>query len=267
MAVAGLALTVLPLPGTAQDPDYVDLSLVVAIDSSQSVDDRRYQLQIEGIAAALEDKAVQSAILSGLHGAINFTVVAWADATETALAWTRIENAGDAHAVAERIRKLPKKGGEFTCLGRMLRNLRETVLDTAPSPSLRTVVDVSGDGVDNCDRPNGVALARDDLVDSGVTVNGLPIITEEGEVVGAGAYRAPGIPMELLPRPNNFEKLTLDVWYKRNVIGGAASFIKPAYGYEDFGRAMRQKFVKEISHTPEQYEPKRSLNIKALAAR
>jgi hypothetical protein len=30
-------------------------------------------------------------------------------------------------------------------------------------------------------------------------------------------------------------------------MGGAGSFVLPAYGYEDFGRAMRQKFVVEVS--------------------
>ena len=40
---------------------------------------------------------------------------------------------------------------------------------------------------------------------------------------------------------------TLEGWYRENVMGGPGSFILPAHGFGDFGRAIRQKFMIEIS--------------------
>ena len=68
-------------PGAAQtgpisEPD-ADMALVVAVDTSNSVDDRRYHLQVEGIAKALEDPGVINAITGGAHGGIFFSLVEW----------------------------------------------------------------------------------------------------------------------------------------------------------------------------------------------
>ena len=41
--------------------------------------------------------------------------------------------------------------------------------------------------------------------------------------------------------------VTLDAWYRDFVIGGPAAFLQISNGFEDFGRAFRQKFVTEIS--------------------
>lgn len=45
-----------------------DTALIIAIDVSQSVDQVRYDLRMEGIAQALEDPGVLDAILSGPKG-------------------------------------------------------------------------------------------------------------------------------------------------------------------------------------------------------
>lgn len=228
-------------------PAAVDTALIVAVDVSESVDDARYKLQMEGIAEALEDDGVISAILDGRHGAILFTLVAWADRTEIALPWRRIASREQAFVVAREVRRTRRYGGEFTCLGRMFRTLAASVVPRIPGKPSRVVIDVSGDGTDNCSPETVTDIERDALVALDTTINGLPIIEKAGEVVGAGAYRAPGNAFETLPPPRNDEALTLDVWYGRHVIGGAGAFVLPAHGYDDFGRAMRQKFVTEIS--------------------
>ena len=51
-----------------------DVALVVSIDVSESVDDDRYRLQMDGIAAALEDPGVVSTITSGPNGRILFAM-------------------------------------------------------------------------------------------------------------------------------------------------------------------------------------------------
>ena len=100
----------------------VDTALIVAFDVSQSVDEARYRLQMEGIAQALEDPGVLASVMSGPNGAILFSMVAWADSARQVIGWQRIASQADAYAVAKLLRNLPHEGGEFTCMARMLRN-------------------------------------------------------------------------------------------------------------------------------------------------
>ena len=231
-----------PLPGVE-----ADIALVVSVDTSESVDDKRFGLQMNGIAAALEDAGVISTITSGPNGAIVLTLVVWADKSEIAIPWVKIASKADAFAVAERVRNLPRFGGEFTCLSRMFRHLSASVLPSLPVKASRVVVDVSGDGVDNCSLDETTTETRDELVNAGVTINGLPIIEDPERIVGAGAYRAPGSPIGNLRPLETRDQFTLEGWYTKYVMGGEHAFILPANGYEDFARAMRQKFVTEIS--------------------
>jgi uncharacterized protein DUF1194 len=235
-------------PGRAEEGVGADTALVLAVDVSESVDDNRYRLQMEGIARALEDPGVIDAITGGYKGAILLTLVTWADAAETALPWQLIRSAEEARRVAALVRTLPHRRGEYTCMARMIATVSARILDSAPASAARRVLDVSGDGIDNCAEPEATEHARDELVGKGVTINGLPIIVKgENDIVGAGAYRAPGFGLRELPKGPDTDKTTLDAWYGSHVIGGPSAFLQVALGYEDFGRAFRQKFVVEIS--------------------
>ncbi|KAB1079023.1 DUF1194 domain-containing protein [Methylobacterium soli] len=220
------------------------MALVVSVDVSQSVDEARFRLQMEGIAEALEDPAVLAAI-TGNPGGILFSLVTWADKAALTLPWTRIATRGDAAAVAGRVRALPRQAGTFTCLGQMLRTVSASVLPALPVPADRVVIDVSGDGIDNCADPEAIHDERDGLLAAGATINGLPILVPgENDVVGVGAFRAPGYGLRALREGG---ETTLDRWYKAHVTGGPAAFVLAARGYGDFARALRQKFVIEIS--------------------
>ncbi len=208
--------------GAADEAYDVDTALVVSVDVSNSVDDVRYKLQMEGIAKALEDPSVIDAILTGSRGSILFSMVTWADRPKLSVPWVKIASKEEALAVAARVRKLPKEGGEFTCVSGMLRTIADKVTTQIPAKAKRIVVDVSGDGKDNCNRDEPTEAVRDELVANGVIINGLPIL--EGN-----------------------DKDTLEKWYKDHVMGGTGAFVLPAHGFEDFGRAIRQKFVIEIS--------------------
>ena len=50
----------------------------------------------------------------------------------------------------------------------------------------------------------------------------------------------------------------MDEWFKENVIGGFGAFSIPADGYGDFARAMRSKFLVEISVAPGAIPPAES---------
>jgi hypothetical protein len=200
----------------------VDAALILSVDVSSSVDEKRYQLQMEGIAAALEDDSVISTVLGGANGAILIAMVTWSDRSKLSVPWTMISNPAHAKVLANTIRKLPQQEGAFTCAGRMARYLADKVVARMPAKAEKIVVDVSGDGPDNCNTGQLLENARNDLFGAGVTINGLPIL--DGK-----------------------DAATIEDWYKDNMIGGPGAFIVTAKGYDDFARAFRQKFVVEVS--------------------
>lgn len=240
LALLGLALS---MARATEPSEEVDTALIVAVDVSNSVDDARYKLQMEGIAQALEDPGVIQAIAGGAKGGILFSMITWADQAKVNLTWTHITNAEEAKAAAKRVRALPRQGGEFTCMSRMMRFVSDKIVPQIPAKAAKVVLDVSGDGRDNCNEPEPVEQVRDELVSYGVTVNGLPILEgNEGEGEGPG-----GVPTQsYLPGKDN-SGAPLEEWYREHVKGGPGSFVLPANGYSDFGRAIRQKFVLEVS--------------------
>lgn len=233
---AGVAVTAPRTPTAAQDMQAadVDTALIVSVDVSNSVDENRYRLQMEGIAKALEDESVVNAIAGGAAGGILFSMVTWADRPAVAVPWTRITDKASAAELAAKIRKLPQQGGEFTCMTKMLRSVNDKIVPQIPGKPGRIVVDVSGDGPDNCNADEPIDKVRDELVASGVTVNGLPILVEP----------EPG--KEQMPLPGA-GGLSVEAWYRAHVMAGPGAFVLPAQGYSDFGRAIRQKFIVEIS--------------------
>lgn len=233
LALVALA-TLLLVSAWAEEPT-VDTALVVSVDVSNSVDQERYKLQMEGIAKALEDPGVVAAIAGGGTGGILFSMVTWADKPFIAVPWTRISNKAEAAELAARIRKMPQQGGEFTCMTKMLRSVNDKIVPQIPGKPGRVVVDVSGDGPDNCNAEESIDKVRDELVANGVTVNGLPIILDHSEF----AKTHPVLP--------GSDGLSVEDWYRAHVMAGNGAFVLPAQGYADFGRAIRQKFIVEIS--------------------
>ncbi len=212
-------------PGAANaQRERVGLALVLAVDVSDSVDDRRYALQMDGIARAFEDPQVQSAMLSGPHRAVLVTLVTWSSRATLTLPWTLLAGSGDIRRFAAEVRRAPRTERRFTCMSAALRTVADKVLPLMPVPADRVVVDVSGDGRDNCNPRAPVSLLRDELAAAEVTVNGLPIL--EGDEADA-----------------------LEDWYRDNVVGGPGAFLVPAHGFADFEHAIRRKLLNEISGT------------------
>ncbi|MEO1281077.1 MAG: DUF1194 domain-containing protein [Pseudomonadota bacterium] len=247
----------------AQKKYDVDTALIISVDVSQSVDAERYALQMEGIARALEDPDVVGAIVSAPLGRILFMMIAWADSPKIVVPWTWIASPDDAIATANLVRNVPQQGGEFTCLARMLRIVNESVLPTMPKRARRVVLDVSSDGIDNCTPAPQVDEARDRLIGNGVMINGNPImIPGENDTVGVGAYRKPGYGLAVGP---DTEMTTMEKWYTAHVMGGPGAFVLPAYGYRDFGRAIRKKFMMEVTEAP--LLPQADQGLPSLASR
>lgn len=220
-----LLLASTPAVPASAEAEKADVALVLAVDVSGSVTPDRFALQMEGIARAFEDKAVQSAMLSGPHRSIFVALVEWSNRATVAVPWTLITGRDGARAFAASVRAAPRADHQFTCMAAALELIGDKVLPFLPAPAERTIVDVSGDGRDNCNPVTKVDTVRDQLASAGVTINGLPIL--EGS-----------------------EAATLAPWYRDHVIGGPGAFLATAAGFKDFGRAMRNKFLVEISSAP-----------------
>ena len=206
-------------PAAHAASERVDLALVLAVDVSGSVDERRYALQMNGVADAFEDRADE--IIGGPHGAMLVALVEWANKPTLSVPWSLLTSREEVRRFAEGVRRTPRAENGFTCMASALRSIADKLLTRLPVLADRIVVDVSGDGADNCNRAS-VDSVRDELVATGVTINGLPIL--EGD-----------------------EKDTLEAWYRNHVIGGPGAFLVTAMGSGDFERAIRHKFEGEIA--------------------
>src|SRR5262245_53923909 len=96
-------------PAFAQTP--VDLQLVLAVDASGSVDQRRFELQQQGYVAAFRDPRVLRAIQSGATQTIAVTMVQWTGPALQlqVLPWTLIKDVTTAHAFAAAIASTPRQ--------------------------------------------------------------------------------------------------------------------------------------------------------------
>jgi hypothetical protein len=222
-AALALVLTAGILPGIAvaadmPEDDRVDTALVVAVDVSLSVDDGRYALQKDGVAAAFESKGVADAIAAGRNHAIEVLMLEFSDPDRQTIVipWTRVNSADEAQALAQRIRAVRRSSHGLTDLAEALLAARAE-LATAPYPAERRVVDISSDGMSNIG--SSMSAARDTLTADGITVNGLPILSEEP---------------------------WLATYYTEYVIGGEGSFIQVAQSPESFAVAMQKKLAREL---------------------
>src|ERR671930_2225757 len=126
----------------------VDLQLVLAVDASGSVDQRRFELQKQGYVAAFRDPRVLHAIQSGATQAIAVTMVQWTGPALQlqVLPWTLLNDAATAQAFATAIRATPRRlfsGG--TPLSGVI-DYAVPLLLKSQLKGTRRVIDISGDG-------------------------------------------------------------------------------------------------------------------------
>lgn len=217
-------------PSTAQSPsgpvERVDLELVLAVDISQSMSRDEHYLQRMGYVDAFRHKDVINAITAGPEGRIAVMYMEWAGDFEPIplIEWTILSDKASVIAFADRLEREPLWGEQRTSISRALETAAGYILGNNISSS-RQVIDVSGDGPNNAGMP--VALARDEVVSRGITINGLPI---------------------MLNKPLEFYDIEhLDRYYKDCVIGGTAAFIVPVFDLRHFASTIRKKLVMEIA--------------------
>jgi hypothetical protein len=226
LAAAGVAAALRP----ARAEDAVDVSLVLAVDVSRSIDEDEARLQREGYRVAVSDPVVIAAIRGGMIGAVGIAYVEWAgiEYQRTVIPWRRIASQADADAWGAELAGAARASLSWTSISGAIRHSRQ-VMEECPWEATRKVIDVSGDGVNNSGPP--ADQQRDAAVAEGITINGLPIINDRPTF-----GRLPPVP--------------LDDYYRENVIGGAGHFMIVAEDFESFGVAVKRKLIREIAALP-----------------
>ena len=194
--------------------------LVLAVDCSYSVDASEFRLQMQGLAGAFRRSDIHNAIRAGEDGRIAVVVMQWSDVENQQLlgSWAALDTPASALAFAEHISRSGREltaGG--TAIGDALRAAANVLL-AAPFGTDRRVIDISSDGRNN--RGDPVTIARDEVVAKGITINGIPILSEWP---------------------------TLDTYFKQQVIGGPNHFMIPVSDYNSFATAIARKLLQEIT--------------------
>src|SRR5437764_518486 len=123
------------------------------------------------------------------------------------------------------IARAPYRRALYTSIASALQ-FAKPLFDASGFHGIRRVIDVSGDGTNN----SGPLLVpvRDDVLASGATINGLPIMLKR-------------------PLPSSMDIDNLDIYYEDCVIGGPGAFVIPIRERAQFKEATHHKLVLEIA--------------------
>ena len=227
------AATVWAVPGSFRFADKrdsaipVDVELVLAVDISYSMDFDELALQREGYRLALTSKEFLSALREGAHGKIAVTYVEWAGQHDqrVIVPWRLVDGPESADSVASEIgRSEPRRASRTSISGAL--QFSRALFDTSGFRGMRRVIDVSGDGPNNSG--SLIAPTRDEVVNAGITINGLPIQLKR-------------------PHRSTMDIQNLDLYYEDCVIGGPGAFVVPIRDHSQFISAIRTKLVLEVA--------------------
>lgn len=201
----------------------VDVELVLAVDTSRSMDFEEVRVQREGYIAALRHKEFIEAIKGGLTGRIAISYFEWAGdvVPGSIIDWQIISNDKEAADFAAKLEARPINTERRTSISAAITQ-GATMIVSNSYRGMRQVIDVSGDGPNNSGSP--VVPARDKAVEAGIVINGLALMLRPSGTPGG-----------------------LDKYYGDCVTGGPGSFVLPVHKIEDFAIAIRRKLVMEIS--------------------
>lgn len=209
----------------------VDVELIIAVDISYSMDPDEQALQREGYIQGLTSPEFLNAVRQGMHGRVALTYFEWAGAVEqrVVVPWRVIDGGATAKTFVDEIAAAPYRRAYRTSISGALQ-FATPLFETSGYRGIRRVVDVSGDGANNQGPP--VTVIRDQMLERGITINGLPIMLKR-------------------PSLQTMDLENLDVYYEDCVIGGPGSFVVAINSRDKFVEATRTKLVLEVAgHTP-----------------
>ncbi len=213
----------LSLGFSARAEETVDVKLVLAVDTSGSVDGPEFALEMNGIAAAFRAPDVIAAATNGPHRRIAVDLMTWGDPDDQKYdtGFRIIASPADGEAVAKLAEAgLPRQGGGTgigIAVAYGLALLRNSAIH-AP----RQVIDVSGDGRESWElREPHFKISDAQILRAamGVTINGLAILHFEPD---------------------------LEAYYRAEVAGGDDSFVITVADYQGYAEAIHRKLLMEL---------------------
>ncbi len=207
---------ILALPARAEVP--VAVELVLAVDTSISVNSGEYQLQMQGIARAFRSADIID-LIDQQPGGVAVTLVQWSLGSQNrqSVEWRHLTDPASVFEFARAVETAPRLGaGRGTAIGDALWYSARLIESNGYAGATRKI-DISGDSRSNSG--GSPAAARDAAVLSGITINGLVI---EGGDRNLAAY------------------------YQHLVIGGEDAFVISVAHPHDFAHAMHRKLAREL---------------------
>ena len=200
----------------------VTIELVLAIDTSISVDKFEFDLMMAGIASAFRDPEVINRIeeMDGLAVAL----FQWSSSIDErfVIPWHLLTDQDSVQSFSievENAERDPDRG--FTAIGEAIE-FGVRLIDDNNFDGQQLKIDVSGDGRNNRGVAPEVSHRKASL--ASISINGLPIITY-----------------------SDARNRDIETYYRNEVIFGPGAFVEIANDYQDFSRAFRRKLLREIS--------------------
>ena len=202
----------------AQGQTPVAIELVLAVDTSYSVDDVEFALQMKGIAWAFRTPEIIALI--GRRQGVAVTLIQWSSEVDPrfVIPWHILHDRSTVLAFADQVEQAtrePSRG--FTAMGRVIDFAIELITNN-PLAGRELKIDVSADGRNNTGPPPTAAWQRASAL--GIAINGLPIL---------------------------IDTYNLDTYFREKVITGPGAFVEIATDYDDFARVFQRKLRRELA--------------------
>jgi hypothetical protein len=220
------AVALLHIEG-AQAKTPVSIELVLAVDTSISIDDFEYDLLMNGIANAFRTPEITNLI--GQQEGVAVTLFQWSSEVneQYMIPWHVLKDPASVLSFAAKVEKAERDpNSRLTAIGRAIDFGVRLIAENA-FEGRQLKIDVSGDGRSN----TGVSpsVPRKEANDLGIVINGLPILTH------------------ITSSPTDVDSRSLDTYYREKVIHGPGAFVEIANDYDDFARAFLRKLRREIT--------------------
>lgn len=213
-------------PVDARAETLVSIELVLAVDTSLSVDDVEYDLQMTGIAKAFRTPEIVALIQQ--QSGVAVTLFQWSSEIDERymIPWHLLHGPASVLSFADKVERAardPVRG--FTAIGAAI-DFGVGLIAENDFDGRRLKIDISGDGRNN----TGVSpvVSRRGAEARGIAINGLPIL---------------------------IDTFALDTYYREKVIHGPGAFIEIATDYRDFAQAFLRKLRREIAPMISQNDP------------
>ena len=226
--------TVMPLNAeAAQAKTPVSIELVLAVDTSMSIDLFEYNLLMKGIADAFRSPEIVTLI--GQQSGVAVSLFQWSSEVneQYMIPWHLLKDPASVLAFAAKVEKAERDPDRvFTGIGGAIDFGVRLIAENAFEGRLLKI-DVSGDGRNNFGVPPSIPRLEANAL--GIVINGLPILTH---IVTFSAR---------IPTHTNVDYYELESYYREKIIQGPGAFVEIANDYDDFARAFLRKLRRELT--------------------